>query len=212
MINIDNVKSCNDMTNTILLKMQEKEKKTDKKPASAATKGLRRNKTTVNLARNKKETKEKSGDNKLRKSTVVKNTGTDNIKPKLTNMSMKTEPNEKKVDKKESTIKKGDKKEDKKDNNSKTLAKSMMKSKTVARLSPKRNKKNLTPTKKDKKEEKKKENFKTETSKLSKLMARDMKSSLNPPELLKKTDKKPASAATKGLRRNKKWKRVYKKI
>ena len=166
MINIDNVKSCNDMTNTILLKMQEKEKKTDKKPASAATKGLRRNKTTVNLARNKKETKEKSGDNKLRKSTVVKNTGTDNIKPKLTNMSMKTEPNEKKVDKKESTIKKGDKKEDKKDNNSKTLAKSMMKSKTVARLSPRRNKKNLTPTKKDKKEEKKKENFKTEKKKI----------------------------------------------
>ena len=97
MINIDNVKSCNDMTNTILLKMQEKEKKTDKKPASAATKGLRRNKTTVNLARNKKETKEKSGDNKLRKSTVVKNTGTDNIKPKLTNMNINSKNAQKNI-------------------------------------------------------------------------------------------------------------------
>ena len=36
------------MTNTILLKMQEKEKKSEKKPGAQAPKGMRRNKTTVN--------------------------------------------------------------------------------------------------------------------------------------------------------------------
>ena len=147
------------MKNTILSKMQEKEKKAEKKPAAPA-KVMKRNKTTVNLGRNKlnKGVKtEKSTDNKLRKSMAIKTIESEAKKPKLMTMSMRTEPNEKK----ETT----NKKSEKKDNLSKTLTKSMVKSKTVARLSPRKNKRELTPTKKNKKEEKKKEDFKTDVKK-----------------------------------------------
>ena len=147
------------MKNTILSKMQEKEKKAEKKPAGPA-KVMKRNKTTVNLGRNKlnKGVKtEKSTDNKLRKSMAIKTIESEAKKPKLMTMSMRTEPNEKK----ETT----NKKSEKKDNLSKTLTKSMVKSKTVARLSPRKNKRELTPTKKNKKEEKKKEDFKTDVKK-----------------------------------------------
>ena len=156
------------MTNTILLKMQEKEKKSEKKPAAPAPKGMRRNKTTVNLGRNKlskserpekSEKSEKPEKDKLRKSMAIKTTAPEVKKPKLLSMSMRTEPNEKK----ETTEKKGEKKG--KDKSSNPLAKSMIKSKTVARLSPKKNKRDLTPTKKNKKEEKKKDEFKTEIKK-----------------------------------------------
>ena len=147
------------MKNTILSKMQEKEKKAEKKPAGPA-KVMKRNKTTANLGRNKlnKGVKtEKSTDNKLRKSMAIKTIESEAKKPKLMTMSMRTEPNEKKET--------ANKKSEKKDNLSKTLAKSMIKSKTVARLSPRKNKRELTPTKKNKKEEKKKEDFKTDVKK-----------------------------------------------
>ena len=153
------------MTNTILLKMQEKEKKTEKKPTTnGEAKGLKRNKTTVNLGRNKLnkgENSEKPVDNKLRKSMAIKGTESDVKKPKLISMSMRTEPNEKKEN---ININKKNEKNEKKDL-SKTLAKSMIKSKTVARLSPKKNKKELTPSKKSKKENNKKDTFKTEDKK-----------------------------------------------
>ena len=152
------------MVETILTKMKEKKKKPEKNPPKE--KGLRRNKTTVNLGRNKlnkgEKKEEKPGDtNKLRKSMAIKKTD-DNTKkqnPLSKSMYLKTEPSEKKH-----TNNKG---KEKKDNLNKTLTKSMVKSKTVARLSPKK-KKELTPTKKPKKEEKKKDINKTEAKKLDK--------------------------------------------
>ena len=83
------------MKNTILSKMQEKEKKAEKKPVGPA-KVMKRNKTTVNLGRNKlnKGVKtEKSTDNKLRKSMAIKTIESEAKKPKLMTMSMRTEPN-----------------------------------------------------------------------------------------------------------------------
>ena len=81
------------MKNTILSKMKEKEKKPEKKPAAAA-KGLKRNKTTVNLGRNKLnkgEKVEKPGDNKLRKSMAIKTIESENKKQNLLSRSMRTE-------------------------------------------------------------------------------------------------------------------------
>ena len=102
MINLDNVLSCNDLTNRILQKMHEKEKKPEKKPAPPGTaKGMKRNKTTINLGRNKldkKEKSEKAEDNRMRKSTITKNTHSEMKKDKPLSMSMsiKIEPKEKK--------------------------------------------------------------------------------------------------------------------
>ena len=102
------------MTHSILIKMQEKDKKSEKKPATAA-KGMKRAKTTVNLGKNKLDKKEKPekaekpGDNKHRKNTEIKSSESDAKKNKLLTMNLKTEPNE--IKEKESTKKKGDKKD-----------------------------------------------------------------------------------------------------
>ena len=81
--------------------MHEKEKKPEKKPAAPSTaKGMKRNKTTINLGRNKLDKKEKSEktevDNKLKKSTVIKNTQTEVKKDKPLTMSMRIDTKEKK--------------------------------------------------------------------------------------------------------------------
>ena len=84
------------MVETILTKMKEKEKKPEKNPPKE--KGLRRNKTTVNLGRNKlnkgEKKEEKPGEsNKLRKSMAIKKTD-DNTKkqnPLSKSMYLKTE-------------------------------------------------------------------------------------------------------------------------
>ena len=125
------------MTNTILNKMHEKEKKADRK--SVPVKGIKRNKTTVNLHTNKIEKVDKA-DIKSRKSLAPKKT-LDEKKSKLSS-AVKTEGNEKKTDLTKSA--------NKKDALSKTMKKPLTKSKTLATLSSKR-KGALTPTKKGKK-------------------------------------------------------------
>ena len=83
------------MTSTILKKMQEKEKKPDKK--GAPEKGMKRNNTTVNLNRSKIDKNEKGGDkdNKSRKSMTLKKSEVDK-KSKPLSTSIKTEGNVKK--------------------------------------------------------------------------------------------------------------------
>ena len=91
--------------------MHEKEKKPEKKPAAPSTaKGMKRNKTTINLGRNKLDKKEKSEktevDNKLKKSTVIKNTQTEVKKDKPLTMSMRIDTKEKKRSTKKKSRKK----------------------------------------------------------------------------------------------------------
>ena len=132
------------MTNTILNKMHEKEKKSDRR--SVPVKAMRRNKTTVNFHRSKIDKADKS-DLKSRKSLAPKKT-LDDKKSKLNSTAVKTEGNEKKTNLTKSASKK--------DVLSKTMKKPLAKSKTLATLSPHR-KGGLTPTKKGKKTEDKKE-------------------------------------------------------
>ena len=79
--------------------MQEKEKKPEKKQPPTA-KGMKRNKTTINLGRNKLDKKEKNekteNDNKLRKSTVIKTTKTEVKRDKSLSKSMRLDTKEKK--------------------------------------------------------------------------------------------------------------------
>ena len=77
------------MTNTILKKMKEKEKKPDRK--SVPEKGMKRNKTTVNFNRNKLDKSEKD---KPRKSFGSKAGG--DKKSKTISTTVRTEGNEKK--------------------------------------------------------------------------------------------------------------------
>ena len=115
------------MTSKILKKMEEKEKKPERK--SVPEKGMKRNKTTVSLNRRKIDKDEKGSNRKERKSVGPKGHDTDKKVKPLTN-SVRTEGNEKKG----ALPKTSSKKELSKS------TKTLTKSKTVSTLITKKNK------------------------------------------------------------------------
>ena len=139
------------MTSKILKKMEEKEKKPDRK--SVPEKGMKRNKTTVSLNRRKIDKDEKGSNMKERKSVGPKGHGTDK-KAKTLATSVRTEGNEKKGALPKSSSKKELSKS----------TKTLTKSKTVSTLITKKNK-DITPVNKDKKKEEKKKDDKKEDKK-----------------------------------------------
>ena len=144
------------MTTTILKKMKEKEKKSDRK--SVPEKGMKRNKTTVNFNRNKLDKSEKE---KQRKSLGIK-TGTDK-KSKTFSTTIRTEGNEKKEKDKKDKIPKIT---SKKELLSKSVGgKTLSKSKTLSSLTSQKNK-GLPSSTKDKKKEDKKVDKKKEEKKI----------------------------------------------
>jgi hypothetical protein len=139
------------MTSKILKKMEEKEKKPERK--SVPEKGMKRNKTTVSLNRRKIDKDEKGSNMKERKSVGPKGHGTDK-KAKTLATSVRTEGNEKKGALPKSSSKKELSKS----------TKTLTKSKTVSTLITKKNK-DITPVNKDKKKEEKKKDDKKEDKK-----------------------------------------------
>ena len=140
------------MTSKILKKMEEKEKKPDRK--SVPEKGMKRNKTTVSLNRSKIDKDEKGSHKKERKSVGPKSHGADRkTKPLAT--SVRTEGNEKKGALPKSSSKKELSKS----------TKTLTKSKTVSALITKKNKDNPPVNKDKKKEEKKKDDKKKDDKK-----------------------------------------------
>ena len=144
------------MTDTILKKMKEKEKKSDRK--SLPEKGMKRNKTTTNFNRNKLDKSEKD---KPRKSFGMK-TGTDR-KNKTISTTARPEGNEKKEKDKKGKIPNIT---SKKELLSKSIGgKTLSKSKTLSSLMSQKSK-GLPSATKDKKKEDKKENKKKEEKKI----------------------------------------------
>ena len=140
------------MTSKILKKMEEKEKKPERK--SVPEKGMKRNKTTVSLNRSKIDKDEKGSHKKERKSVGPKSHGADRkTKPLAT--SVRTEGNEKKGALPKSSSKKELSKS----------TKTLTKSKTVSALITKKNKDNPPVNKDKKKEEKKKDDKKKDDKK-----------------------------------------------